>query len=110
MFYPALLGGAQDWLTGTTFGMLVTLVVGWAAAKWLIPLLKTEFQKKLAEYILVIADEVTDWLVAKYPEKDIYRYLDAAVDKIMEVCGVKREVAERAAMAAMARKGITEKK
>lgn len=109
MFYPAFLGGALSWIQSpvdATISALLLFFVGWAVKKWLIPFLSTEARKKVAEYVLVIADEVTDWLVAKYPEQDFYDYLDKAVDKIMEVCGVSRPVAERAAAAALGRKRI----
>jgi len=60
----------------------------------------------MAEYVLLIADEVTDQLVAKYPQNELVRWLDVAVDKIMEITGVSKDVATRAAQAALARKGI----
>lgn len=113
MLVPGFLGGIFNWLTHPVDSTIVTLILfamGWATKKWLIPFLSTEARKKVAEYILIIADEVTDWLVAKYPEKDIWKYLDKAVDKVIEVCGISREVAERAVEAAMARKGITNHK
>jgi len=112
MFYPAFLGGALSWIQSpvdATISALLLFFIGWAVKKWLIPFLSTEARKKVAEYVLVIADEVTDWLVAKYPGQDLYEYLDRVVDKIMEVCGVSKSVAERAAMAALARKGIKKK-
>jgi hypothetical protein len=85
---------------------ILLIAVGWATKKWIVPLLNTSLRKKVAEYVLVIADEVTDWLVARYPGEKGYEYLDKAVDKIMEICGVSKEVAERATDAAMRRKGI----
>jgi len=45
-------------------------------------------------------------LVAKYPKNDLLRWLDQAVDKIVQITGVSEEVATRAAQAALARKGI----
>lgn len=85
---------------------IILLLVGWATKKWFVPLLNTALRKKIAEYVLIIADEVTDWLVQKYPGEKGYEYLDKAVDKIMEICGVSKEVAERATEAAMRRKGV----
>lgn len=111
MFYPAFLGGALEWIKSPVDGTIVALLlffIGWATKKWLLPVLSTAARKKVAEYVLVIADEVTDWLVAKYPDKDFYEYLDKAVDKIMEVCGVSKPVAERAAAAALGRKRIVD--
>ena len=113
MFYPAFLGGALDWISSpvdATISALLIFFIGWAAKKWIIPYLSTEARKKVAEYVLIIADEVTDWLVAKYPEQEVWKYLDKAVDKVMEVCGVSRTVAERAVSAALARKKITNNK
>lgn len=101
-----------DWITANTFGALgaiLLLVLGWAVKKYLIPFLDTELKKKLAEYVLLIADEVTDQLVAKYPKNELLKWMDQAVDKIMEITGVSQEVATRAAEAALARKGISSK-
>ncbi len=63
----------------------------------------------MAEYVFLIADEVTDQLVAKYPKNELFRWLDQAVDKIIEITGTSKEVATRAAQAALARKGINVK-
>jgi hypothetical protein len=98
-----------SWFADKTFaalGALLLLVLGWMVKRYLIPFLNTEVKKQMAEYVLLIADEVTDQLVAKYPENELLRWLDQAVDKIMEVTGVSREVAIRAAQAALARKGV----
>jgi uncharacterized membrane protein len=98
-----------DWMTSNTFqalGALFLLLLGWVVKKYLIPFLDTELKKKMAEYVLLIADEVTDQLVAKYPQNELFRWLDQAVDKIMEITGVSNEVATRALEAALARKGI----
>jgi hypothetical protein len=98
-----------SWLTSNTFealGAILLLLLGWVAKHYLIPYLNTELRKKVAEYVLLIADEVTDQLVAKYPQNELLKWLDQAVDKIMEITGVSKEVATRAAQAALARKGI----
>jgi hypothetical protein len=95
-----------SWLTSNTLealGAILLLLLGWVAKHYLIPYLNTELKKKMAEYVLLIADEVTDQLVAKYPQNELLKWLDQAVDKIMEITGVSKEVATRAAQA---RKGI----
>lgn len=100
--FSSIFTAPADWAVGG----LIMIVLSWAVKKYLIPFLTTEAKKKMAEYILLIADEVTDQLVAKYPNKDMWKFLDRAVDKIMEICNVKKEVATRAAEAGFARKGI----
>jgi hypothetical protein len=98
-----------SWLTHNTLealGAILLLLLGWVVKKYAIPFLNTELKKRMAEYILLIADEVTDQLVAKYPKNELLKWLDRAVDKIMEITGVSKEVATRAAQAALARKGI----
>jgi hypothetical protein len=98
-----------DWITTNTFhtlGALLLLFIAWGVKRYLIPFLDTEQKRKVAEYVLLIADEVTDQLVAKYPQNELLRWLDQAVDKIMEITGVSKEVATRAAQAALARKGF----
>jgi len=103
--FPAL----GNWVTTNTFyalGAIFLLILGWATKKYLIPFLDTKLKKKMAEYVLLIADEVTDQLVAKYPRNELLKWLDQAVDRIAEITGVSKEVATRAAQAALARKGI----
>jgi hypothetical protein len=107
--YLSAFTGIGNWITGNIFsavGALLLLMLGWAAKKYLVPFLNTELRKRMAEYILLIADEVTDQLVAKYPQNELFKWLDQAVDKIMEITGTSKEVATRAAHAALARKGI----
>jgi hypothetical protein len=102
-----------EWIAANTLqalGGLFIVLLGWAIKKYLIPFLNTEIRKKLAEYVLIIADEVTDQLAAKYPKNEVLRWVDLAVDKIIEVTGVSKEVATRAAQAALARKGFTLKR
>jgi len=86
---------------------LLLLVLGWLTEKHLIPLLKTERKHSVARYVLLLADEVTDWLCVKYPTKKWAEWLDEAIDKVMDVAGVKREVADRAVRAAILRKKLT---
>ena len=98
-----------NWVTASSFhaiGGILLLFLGWAIKRYLIPFIDTELKRKMAEYILLIADEVTDQLVAKYPQNELFKWLDQAVDKIMEITGASREVATRAAQAALARKGL----
>lgn len=105
--------GIFNWITAPIESTLLTLaviVVGWMTKKWLLPFLSTALRKQIAEYVLIIADEVTDWLVAKYPDKEVWRFLDKAVDKVIDVCGVSQEVAQRAVEASLSRKGITNNK
>jgi len=85
-------------------GTLVTLIIAWLAKEYLLPLLSTERRKKMASYIFLIADEVTDYFRLKYPEVKWTEWLDQAIDKIIEITGAPKEVAARAAQAAIARK------
>jgi hypothetical protein len=85
-------------------GTLITLIVAWLAKEYLLPYLSTERKRKMATYILLIADEVTDYFRLKYPELKWTEWLDQAIDKIIEITGTTKEVASRAAQAAIARK------
>ncbi|MBN2227093.1 MAG: hypothetical protein JW763_06980 [candidate division Zixibacteria bacterium] len=91
-----------DWLGG--FGAVFMAVISVLAKRYLLPLLEIERRRRYATYIAAIADDVTDDLVQRYPDKEWLAYLDEAVDKIMEICEISPEVAERAAQAALARK------
>lgn len=85
-------------------GALFMVLLAYLARIYLVPFLKLEHRRRYAVYIATIADEVTDDLVRRYPDKQWLKYVDQAVDKIIEVCDIDREIAERAASAALSRK------
>jgi len=85
-------------------GTLIALIVAWLAKAYLLPYLSTERKRRMANYILLIADEVTDYFRLKYPQAKWTEWLDQAIDKIIEITGAPQEVAARAAQAAIARK------
>lgn len=85
-------------------GSIGALIIGHVANKYLIPFLKIGKRKQYAQYIATIADEVTDDLRNKYPEKDWLQHLDEAVDLLVSICEISPQVARRAISAAMNRK------
>jgi len=85
-------------------GALFITIVTWFAKKYLVPFLEVEKRRIYARYIASIADEITDELVQKYPDKEWLKYFDQAVDKIIEICHIDTEIARRAVSAAFARK------
>ena len=93
---------ADSWLG--VLGSVGLLLVSYVAKKYIIPYLSVGHRQKYAEFIAAIADEVTDELRSKYPEKEWLAHLDEAIDKLMEICGVTQDVAARAVKASVARK------
>ncbi len=87
-------------------GSAVVAVAGWIGAKYLAPFLKIGKRKQYAQWIAVIADEITDELVQKYPDKKWLERLNEAVDKLAEICGINKDVSGRAVNAALGRKGL----
>ena len=87
-------------------GSLALLLLGWLTQKYVVPFLSTEQRKRMAEHILLIADEVTSSLMLKYPNSGWAAWVDQAVEEIMRITGVSREVALRAVKAALVRKGV----
>ncbi|MFQ5606484.1 MAG: hypothetical protein ACE5GA_00950 [Candidatus Zixiibacteriota bacterium] len=85
-------------------GSAALAVIGWVGSRHLVPLLQVGKRKQFAQWIAVIADEVTDALVARYPNKRWLEALDEAVDSLVEICGVSQEISRRAVDAALARK------
>ncbi len=83
---------------------LVSLALAQLVRKYIVPYLKIGNRKIYAQYILLMADEVTDDLRKKYPEKSWLKHLDEAVDSLMEICKVSKNVASRAVRAATVRK------
>ncbi len=90
-------------LAGGVSTIFMALVI-WFAKKYLAPYLKVESRRRYAEYIAVMADEITDDLVRRYPDNGWMKRLDEAIDKLIEVCGIDSEVAKRAVSAALSRK------
>jgi hypothetical protein len=105
-----ILSSIFDFVTGNLFellggiGAVFMALVAWFARKYLLPFLEIGRRRQYANYIAIIADEVTDDLVRRYPNESWVKYFDEAVDKIISICGIDIEVARRAASAAMSRK------
>jgi len=105
-----VIGNIVDFITGNLInivggtGALVMIIVTWVAKKYLIPYLTVESRRRYAAYIAAIADDVTDELRLKYPNKPWVTYLDEAVDKIIKICEISPEVARRAVSASISRK------
>ena len=92
----------QSWLG--ILGSVGLVLAGHIANKYVIPYLKIGKRQQYAQYIAVIADEVTNDLKEKYPEKDWIKHIDEAVDKVIEVCQISPTIARRAVNASLQRK------
>jgi len=93
--------------TSSWLGLLGSIgltLAAYLANRYVIPFLKVGKRQKYAEFIAIIADELTDELRAKYPERQWLQHLDEVVDRLAEICGVSKEIALRAVRAAAARK------
>jgi len=82
----------------------VGLLITYLAKKYLVPFLQVEKRRRYAIWIAAIADEVTDDLRAQFPGEKWLERLDEVVDQIMEICGIEKDIAQRAIRAAAARK------
>ncbi|MEE8417183.1 MAG: hypothetical protein V3S06_00825 [candidate division Zixibacteria bacterium] len=103
--------GLFSWIGGiltekslAAVGTILMIYLGYLIKKEIIPFLKARRNREIASHILVIADDVTDYFRLKFPSAHWSVWLDRAVDKIIEITGVGRNAAERAAKAAMVRK------
>jgi hypothetical protein len=81
------------------------LLVAFVGKNYLLPLLKVERSRRFARWIALLADEITDELLARYPDNAWVKFIDDAVDSLMEICGISEEIASRAINSALARKG-----
>ncbi len=93
--------------SGSWLGLLGSvglLLAGHLAKKYVIPFLSVGNRKQYASYIATIADELTDDLRAKYPDKEWLQHLDEAIDTLIEICGISEDIARRAINASAARK------
>ena len=82
----------------------VAFVIAFLAKRYLVPLVQVEKHRRYACWIAAIADELTDDLKARYPDRRWVEKLDEAVDRMIEICGIEKEIAKRALSAAAARK------
>lgn len=110
------------------FGGLENLIlsgVALVAAKFLVPWLKKGTRMRYATHLTHLADEITDDLLARYPDKDWSRILEESVETIRKELGVtdlsekrlnftskkkrehKTKVATRIASAALSRKRLS---
>ena len=80
------------------------VLLGHVVNKYVLPFLKVGNRKQYAGYIASIADEVTDDLKNKYPDKEWLKHLDEAVDLVISICEISPEIARRAVSAAANRK------
>ena len=74
------------------------------ARKYIIPFLKIGKRQRYAGYIATIADEITDDLRTRHPNKQWLQHMDEAVDRLIDICGISPEIARRAIRASAARK------
>jgi hypothetical protein len=92
----------DSWLG--VLGSIGLIMAGHVIKKYVIPFLSAGKRQQYAKYIAMIADEVTDDLRRKYPEKEWLRHLDEAIDRLIAICGISPEVARRAINASVSRK------
>jgi len=88
-------------------GLLGTIgltMAGYLANRYVIPFLKVGKRQKYAQYIAAMADELTDELRGRYPEREWLAHLDEAVDRLIDICRVSQEIARRAIKASAARR------
>ncbi len=98
----SLISQAGSW-TGILGTIGLTLAT-YLSNRYIIPFLSVGKRQRYAQYIGAIADELTDELRTKYPERDWLKHLDEAIDSLISICGISNDVAQRAVKAAAARK------
>ncbi len=91
-----------SWLS--VIGSVGLILVGHLAKKYVIPYLSAGKRHQYAKYIAMIADDVTDDLKRRYPEKEWLKHLDEAVDSLISICEIAPDVARRAINASVSRK------
>lgn len=103
--FSSITGFVGDNLLSLAGGVwaVIGMVVAYVARRHLLPLLRVERKRRYARWIAAIADDLTDDLRMRYPDRRWVEELDKAVDKIIEICGIDTEVAQRAIRAAAAR-------
>ena len=93
--------------SNTLWGIIGSIGLGLAGIltrKYLVPFLQVDRRRRYAQYIGLLADEVTDELRLRYPDRTWIKHLDEAVDRLIEITGISADIARRAINAAAARK------
>ncbi|MFQ5453787.1 MAG: hypothetical protein ACE5D6_06335 [Candidatus Zixiibacteriota bacterium] len=85
-------------------GSVGLLLASHLAKKYVIPFLQIGKRQQYAQFIATIADEITNDLKRKYPEKVWLKHLDEAVDSLIAICNISPEIARRAINASIYRK------
>lgn len=98
----SFLGQSNSWLG--LMGSLGAILIGHVAQKYLIPFLKIGRREQYARHIAIIADDITDDLKMKYPDKSWLAHLDEGIDSLISICEISPETARRAINASISRK------
>ncbi len=85
-------------------GAVLLFALSYIVKKEILPLLKIKRNRELASHLLVIADDVTDYFRLEFPKAHWSVWLDKAVDRIIDITGVGKDTAGRAARASISRK------
>jgi hypothetical protein len=96
-----LLTEGGSWMN--ILGSIGLIFLGHVANKYIIPYLRIGKREQYARYIAVIADEITNDLKMKYPEKEWLKHLDEAVNSLISICNISPETANRAINASVSR-------
>ena len=84
---------------------LIFMALKWAVGKYLKPLVAkaTPEQMVAIQAVATLADDITDYLVIKFPNAQWDEQLDKGIDIIIEELGLKKATANRAMLAAISR-------
>ena len=100
----SFIGGLLTEKSFAALGTILMIYLGYFIRKELIPFLKVKRNKEMAQHVLIIADDVTDYFRLKFPQAHWSVWLDRAVDRIIDITGIGKDGARRAAQASVARK------
>lgn len=100
--FDSIFAGAGSWFS--LIGSAAMLFGSFLTKKYVIPFFKVGKRKQYAQYIALIADEVTDDLRIKHPQNSWLKHLDEAIDALIAITGVAPDIAARAVNAAANRK------
>lgn len=88
----------------SVLGSVGLILAGRVVTKYVIPFLSVGRRERYARHIAFIADDITDDLRGKYPDREWLKHLDEGVDRLISICGIGPDVARRAVNASVARK------
>jgi len=108
MNWDSIWNGVVSFVANNLIQIALVVIIGYACKKGS-KLGDYIISNQTAQKVILIADDITDEILASCPTNNLAQFLDKAVDKIISVTGISQETATRIMTAAFIRANINGK-